>query len=258
MKFNPDILLKIFLEGSLTPEAKAEFDRLVLQDPIYAEKVTAALAEKLGPLPDSQVDAIASRLEPKLAQAWKMAQPRPWKLYYKLAWKILMVVVALGALGTGIGMLLSNPGEKPTMETSSGEPFSLVILKETPSMPKPTSGIQSRKPVASMPVSTFFNASSKPVTPPPTHARNSQTEEGSFIRLAIHMDQSQKVWVRILDPNGQAVRNLYQGQWMVGDHTLDWDGKDDHGRALVPGTYQVTVQSGGRTQSSSVNLQQAQ
>ena len=70
MNFKPEILLKIYLEGSLTPKAQEEFDRLVRQDPHFAEKVTAALAQKLGPLPDSQVESISSRIESMACSSW--------------------------------------------------------------------------------------------------------------------------------------------------------------------------------------------
>jgi len=117
---------------------------------------------------------------------------------------------------------------------------------------------QGQKAVASEPVSAFSHTPVAHGTITPKNPGASQAAEGSFIRLAIHMDQTQKVWVRVLDPNGLVVRNIFKGQWTAGDHTMDWDGKDDHGHGLASGTYQVTVQSGGRTQSTSVNLQQAQ
>jgi hypothetical protein len=254
VNFKPEILLKIYLEGSLTPKAQEEFDRLVRQDPHFAEKVTAALAQKLGPLPDSQVESISSRLEPKMADIWRIAQPRPWKLYFQLGWKVFLVLVALTAIVSGLVLLMTGNNNGSAGVVTKEAPLSLVVIPESPAA-KPV-----KKAVHAVPSSPSLPASDLPGTvllPPLPETGTTMTEEGTLIRLSIHMDKTQEVDVKVLDSNGNLVRALYKGVWTEGEHTQDWDGKDDGGHALPPGTYMVTVLSGGKTQSTSVNLQSA-
>ncbi len=254
MKFQPEILLKIFLDGNLTPEAQSEFDKLVRQDPLFAEKVTESLAEKLGTLPDSQVEAMAARLEPKMADIWRSAQPRPWNLYLQLAWKILLVLAAFGAMGYSLWTLLSNPSISVGANSSKEEPLSLVVLQDEPA----AQSFRKKTPVVSAgPVSSLNKPSRESQLTPEPRKSTGLAEEGNFIRMAVHVEKTQPVLIKILDSNGMPVRALYKGVWKAGDHTLDWDGKDDQGRELSPGNYQVTLLSAGKTQSTTVHLQQA-
>ena len=232
MNFKPEILLKIYLEGSLTPKAQAEFDRLMRRDPLFAEKVTAALAEKLGPLPDPQVEAISSRLEPKLAEVWRLAQPRPWRLYFQLGWKIFLVVVALVAMGFGLFMLLFNEQGNTSGVVSKDEPLSLVVLQDAPVRKTFKKAVRAVPAAAAIPVSSLAGTV---VLPPLPETGATLTEEGTLIRLSIHMEKTQEVEVKVLDSNGIPARTLYHGVWNAGEHILDWDGKDDAGEISVPG-----------------------
>jgi hypothetical protein len=251
VNFKPEILLKIYLEGSLTPKAQAEFDRLMRRDPLFAEKVTMALAGKLGPLPDSQVEAIASRLEPKLAEIWRSAKPRPWRLYFQLGWKVFLVVVALVAMGFGFFMLLFNQQGNPGGVVPKDEPLSLVVLQDA-SVRKTVKRAARDVPAApAIPVSGLPGTAVLPLLP---ETCATLTEEGALIRLSIHMEKTQEVEVKVLDSNGIPARTLYHGVWNTGDHTLDWDGKDDSGKLLPSGDYLVSILSGGKTQSSPVHL----
>ena len=66
MKFSPDSLLQIYLDGSFTEEAQTEFDRLIRKDPVFAERVTQAVAERVGPLPEAALSAIESKLDTRM------------------------------------------------------------------------------------------------------------------------------------------------------------------------------------------------
>jgi flagellar basal-body rod modification protein FlgD len=54
-------------------------------------------------------------------------------------------------------------------------------------------------------------------------------------------DESTHVLVSICDENGQLVRVLGVGAQDSGEHTLTWDGRDDSGSRLTPGTYTFSV-----------------
>lgn len=60
--------------------------------------------------------------------------------------------------------------------------------------------------------------------------------------------------VSVLDPQGRTVRRLPQVWSPAGSHTLGWDGRDDAGAPVNPGTYFMRVLSGGRTSSASVTI----
>ncbi len=205
MNFKPEILLKIFLEGSLTPKAQEEFDRLVRKDPLFAEKVTAALAKQLGPLPDAQVEAISSRLEPKMADIWRIAQPRPWKLYFQLGWKIFMVVVAFMAMGMGLFLLLSNNTTGSNGALTKDAPLSLIVLQEPPGEKTFKKAVHPAPPAPNSAVSSLPGSA---LLPPLPETGTTLTEEGTLIRLSIHMDKTQDVEVRVMDSNGGLVRAL--------------------------------------------------
>lgn len=261
MKFNPEILLKLYLEGSLTPEARAEFDLLMRRDPLYSEKVTAALAGKLGPLPDAQVEEIQSRLAPKMAEVWRSARPVPWNLYFHLGWKILLALAALTAMGWGFFSLLSSKNGNATEKLAEEDHLSLVILQDAPVKKHPKKKfLSSDMPSApSLAVSNPSGQMVEEVRPPVlSQGGSATTEEGTLVRLSVNMEKTQEVQIEVLDSAGKTVRNLYQGSWNQGEHTLDWDGKDNRGLSAPPGTYLVTILSDGKTQSASVNLHSAQ
>ncbi len=58
-----------------------------------------------------------------------------------------------------------------------------------------------------------------------------------------------KVTVEIVDDNGQVLRTLTATGMMMGDRSIDWDGRDNRGNNVPTGQYQVrvsaTAQGGG-------------
>ncbi|RMG17020.1 MAG: flagellar hook assembly protein FlgD [Deltaproteobacteria bacterium] len=53
--------------------------------------------------------------------------------------------------------------------------------------------------------------------------------------------KADEVTVTVVDANGTKVRTLRLGAHEAGEVSLVWDGRDDGGNALPPGTYTVTV-----------------
>lgn len=50
--------------------------------------------------------------------------------------------------------------------------------------------------------------------------------------------------LRILNPVGQTVRVLYQGEQKAGFHKIDWDGKDESGNEIASGVYFIRLEAG--------------
>jgi flagellar basal-body rod modification protein FlgD len=67
-----------------------------------------------------------------------------------------------------------------------------------------------------------------------------QNTPTSAITLAQSADD---VVVTIRDAKGQAVRTLDRGFTKVGTTPISWDGKDDNGERVDPGTYSMTVEA---------------
>ncbi len=80
------------------------------------------------------------------------------------------------------------------------------------------------------------------------------TQKGDLLRLSIPLDQAQAVQVKVADSKGKIVRNLFSGQWEAGPHTLDWDVKDDRGKILKAGQYDILVEAAGKTSKQIVTI----
>ena len=66
-------------------------------------------------------------------------------------------------------------------------------------------------------------------------------------------DQSD-VDLTVYNVNGRIVRKLAAGVREAGSYTVDWDGRDHAGSALVPDIYMVQMQAPDRSQTHRVNL----
>ena len=47
----------------------------------------------------------------------------------------------------------------------------------------------------------------------------------------------------IVDVNGRSVRQLPDATYAPGAHSMEWDGRDDEGRAVSPGVYFAVVKT---------------
>jgi hypothetical protein len=244
MKFPPENLIKIYLDGSFTDEAQAEFDRLMKHDPAFAEKVTSAVAERLGPVPETLVDQVSARLDDKIGDLWNQYKPSPWSSVFKLSLKLLLAVGLAAGLYFGVKHFHSTDTANLQTQTQA---LDKIISKESPAPPAAAvhpAVVKEKKP-----------RSVKTAAPTP-EAGGGQTAQGTLIRAAIDLDKAQAVKVTVLDPHGMPVRHLYEGIWSAGNHQVDWDGKDAFGNAVMSGDYLVVVETGGKTLSKVVTVQQ--
>ncbi len=133
MKFTPETLLQIYLDGSFTEEAQAEFDALMRKDPAFTEKAAQALAERLGPVPDATVDAISSSLDGKIGEVWNRHKPAPWGQSLPWALRAALVLSAAALIFFGGWLLLIRLHPFEASGTST-------ILKGMASTMKPAAG----------------------------------------------------------------------------------------------------------------------
>ena len=70
---------------------------------------------------------------------------------------------------------------------------------------------------------------------------NGTVQTGSY-----SLDGSGTVTIDVYDSQGQRVRTLYRGSEDKGEHTVNWDGRDDAGNMAADGTYtfEITAQDG--------------
>lgn len=288
MKFKAEDLLQIFLDGSFTPEAQTEFDRLVSQDPLFAERVTKALSERLGPVPDSTVEAIAANLDGKIGGLWEKNKPSPFSRSLRLPIRIALALAAAGGLYFGFkywaGPLIHSFGPVPAgsiPQALNAHPAAVLKKPRSISFSISAKGINAASPSAKKNpdltsresgTAQTSTASSGELNSPPVSARDSAaltlpaasfsrdvplagtTMEGDSLTVDIETDSAQKITVTVYDANGLPVRHLFSGVLEAGEHSLDWDGKDDSGNVLSPGNYAVILDRGGQKMSGLLKL----
>jgi hypothetical protein len=70
--------------------------------------------------------------------------------------------------------------------------------------------------------------------------------------LAYVLETPGRVEVSVYDGTGRRVRRLTERVASAGRHEVVWDGRDEAGRALAPGTYFVRLVAGRRTETQAV------
>lgn len=65
--------------------------------------------------------------------------------------------------------------------------------------------------------------------------------------IRFELAQPGQVALRIYDVRGALVRWLTEGPFTAGTHTLEWDGRDEHGRTTRPGVFFLRLEVDGRS-----------
>ena len=77
----------------------------------------------------------------------------------------------------------------------------------------------------------------------------------SSATLRFHTASQAAAWITVFDAAGRHIRSLMESVPIgAGDHSLIWDGLDDHGRRVSAGTYWVRVFTSGRTEIKPIVL----
>ena len=279
MKFSPETLLQIYLDGSFTEEAQAEFDALMRKDPSFAERVTRAVSERLGPVPDASVEAIASRLDTKVSDLWVKHKPSPWTRSLRLGLKAL-TALSLGVVGIWgfhhwISMTPAPDGQDQTRTTaltdkavrerglSTGKVGAKRHSAVKPSAQEEVveeqagtqaAGEEERVQAVSAPKSQTQGDQAPAVKAVPKTKGSMTSAQGDALRVAVHSDKTRLATITVYDGNGNLVRHLFQGTVQAGDRYVDWDGKNDLGGAVTPGSYNVVLDLDGKKMSGVLKI----
>ena len=89
----------------------------------------------------------------------------------------------------------------------------------------------------------------------PLLAQNHPNPFNPTTRIAFDLPRSAVAGLRIFDVEGRLVRTLHAGQrFEAGRHELQWNGRDDAGRALPSGVYLCRLDADGFTQTRRMTL----
>jgi hypothetical protein len=73
-------------------------------------------------------------------------------------------------------------------------------------------------------------------------------------RITFRLKQSMALELAVYNLRGQRVRTLLTGSAGIGEHSVNWDGRDDQGRNLPPGVYLYRLHGGGENASGKLIL----
>ncbi len=73
-------------------------------------------------------------------------------------------------------------------------------------------------------------------------------------RIAFSLPEAHEVSITIHDVSGRRITTLAQGRFTAGDHALEWNGIDDHGRPVPSGAYLYRLTTSGVTQTRKLVL----
>jgi len=69
------------------------------------------------------------------------------------------------------------------------------------------------------------------------------------VTARVELERPAEVRLRIVDVSGRDVATLHDGVLSGGSHAFRWDGRDRQGGVVAPGTYFVTANTNGRTET---------
>ena len=120
---NPiDDLIEKFVQGGLSAEEQADFDKRFEEDPSFSEKATRALGQRLGPAPNAFLDRMGQSARPAVENAWKKFRPSlretassgstiPWMVVVPV---LALVGALLGLVGAARYLILQGQAPQET------------------------------------------------------------------------------------------------------------------------------------------------
>ncbi len=244
-------MIQLYLEGSLSPEARREFERLTRKDPSFSNEVTEAVQKAFRHIRD----------EPPAQKGLTAPEPKPGAARSGVSWKSILFKfrpwIGLGLMGlAALGFLfLLGDWAKQTLRH---KPARVKVSRENfRPEPKPLSA-----PIRQVMVRALLTPAVREdaigVSPSLSAAGKELVfQEGDRIYLSIESEQKQSVTLSVAGADGTPIRRLYEGEWQKGIHEIDWDGMDESGRPVPPGIYSVVLKAGGKTMSDRLVIQPA-
>jgi flagellar hook assembly protein FlgD len=95
----------------------------------------------------------------------------------------------------------------------------------------------------------------EPAVPRPTQSLTAYPNPfNPSTTVSFTLDNPESCTVNIYNTRGQLVRQLASGRFDTGDHSVTWDGSDDHGLPQSTGVYLIRLQAGTKTTMKRVTL----
>lgn len=94
-------------------------------------------------------------------------------------------------------------------------------------------------------VHIYYSSNNELVAPVVLGLRNYPNPFQDATRLEVTLDKSAPLGINIYNLKGQKVRSFEAGTYIAGVNSIDWDGKDDNGKACPQGVYVIKVQGEG-------------
>lgn len=234
----PTHLIEKFVAGTLSPDEQATFDRLFESDASFCEKSTQALGERLGEAPGDFLDRVGQQARPPVEDAFRRKFAKltvktkpgaggiPWAL-----------IVPLGCLlGALAGLFWAGRYVVHCGRERQEADFQVrsVALESAPAV----SSSPARKTdlLTARHVSIHATDASHAVS---TDSLGRANGSGSRVRFE-GLPASSSLTIEIYDAQGHCTRHFYRGPWTE-NQKLDWDGRSDDGKVVVPGIYEAVV-----------------
>lgn len=174
--------------------------------------------------------------------------------------KGLWLGLGLGLItGGGAAWLLMRPDAPlPPAPALPLPPTAPEPAAAAPAPIAPTAPIQAR-PKALVRASSATEAeplSRATLSEPPARSVAARPMSQGFpgLEAVIELASQGLVTAKVLDPQGREVRQLFAGVLEAGRFSFGWDGRDEAGRGVAPGTYTIEVREGSRALRRSVEL----
>jgi len=76
-------------------------------------------------------------------------------------------------------------------------------------------------------------------------ASNTPNPFGASTTVSFRLERSDEATIAVYDARGTRVRELRGGFFLAGEHTAEWDGRDEAGQAVASGVYFCRLRAGG-------------
>jgi hypothetical protein len=254
MSFTPEGLTQIYLNGALTEEAQAVFDRWMETDPAFSDKLVETLKQHLGTFPES-LSFVETRLDTQIEAIWIKNKPSFLRVFLKkYFWYTMGLVIAVI-----LSWALIHWGIRIRGTLQSALHLSGTHLPEVEGLPSEIVGIGkiSMMPPVLMPLT---EKTKKKLNNDFNKRYQVNANDVSYnyvnhsLQIIIDSEKAQKVAITVWDSWGHLVCDIYHGPWIAGHHVITWSGKNDIGNLMPPGKYTVVVQANGQTTSGVIHF----
>ncbi len=108
------------------------------------------------------------------------------------------------------------------------------------------------------PIAAEISKKSEVLPPPPIEIPQklgADSAEGNRLSVVVELEKIAQVQVRVLNPQEQSLRVLFEGPLSPGKWAIQWDGRLADGTRAESGKYLIQVKAGSQVMSKSVSVE---